>query len=307
MVLFNKSINFIHRLLMIERIHLEIIQQVHKKGSLTAAESLCLTQSALSHAIKKLERKLGANIWEKEGRNLRFTQIGDFILNEASRLLPQLERAEDIIDQFVAGGKGSLSIGMECYPCYQWLLRVVEPYLSKWPNIDVDVKQRFQFGGMSALINHEIDILITPDPLEREDILFTPVFDYEQVLIVNGDHILSNKLFVEPADIRAETLYTYPVNTERLDIYTDFLLPANCAPKSRKTIEATEIMLQLVAAGRGISTLPKWLANEYINSLSIKPIKLGREGIHKSIYFGIRRGDTENAYINGFLELAKSL
>jgi len=193
MVLFNKSINFIHRLLMIERIHLEIIQEVHKKGSLTAAESLCLTQSALSHAIKKLERKLGANIWEKEGRNLRFTQIGDFILNEASRLLPQLERAEDIIDQFVAGGKGNLSIGMECYPCYQWLLRVVEPYLSKWPNIDVDVKQRFQFGGMSALINHEIDILITPDPLEREDILFTPVFDYEQVLIVNGGHILSNK------------------------------------------------------------------------------------------------------------------
>ncbi len=292
---------------MIERIHLEIIQQVHKKGSLTAAaESLCLTQSALSHTIKKLERKLGANVWEKEGRNLRFTQIGDFILKEASRLLPQLERAEDIIDQFVAGGKGSLSIGMECYPCYQWLLRVVEPYLDEWPNIDVDVKQRFQFGGMSALINHEIDILITPDPLERKDILFTPVFDYEQVLIVTDDHVLSEKPFVEPADLSNETLYTYPVDAERLDIYTDFLVPANCAPQARKTIEATEIMLQLVAAGRGVSTLPKWLVNEYMSSLAIKPVKLGEHGIHKSIYFGIRCSDIGNAYIKGFLELAKS-
>ncbi len=293
---------------MIERIHLEIIKQVQEKGSLTAAaESLCLTQSALSHTIKKLEGKLGAKVWEKEGRNLRFTQIGDFILKEASRLLPQLERAEEVIDQFVAGGKGSLSIGMECYPCYKWLLRVVEPYLSEWPNIDVDVKQRFQFGGMSALLNHEIDILITPDPMEREDVLFTPVFDYEQVLIVTSGHKLINKAFVEPADISNETLYTYPVDPERLDIYTDFLIPAHCTPQTHKTIEATEIMLQLVAAGRGVSTLPKWLVNEYMDSLTIKPIKLGKQGIHKSIYFGIRQSDIGNAYIKGFLELAKSI
>lgn len=293
---------------MIERIHLQIVQEVDKKGSLTAAaESLCLTQSALSHTIKKLDHKLGTPIWKKEGRNLRFTQAGEFILKEANRLLPQFERVEEVLSQFASGEKGSLSIGMECHPCYQWLLKVVEPYLQQCPDIDVDVKQRFQFGGMAALFNHEIDIVITPDPLQRDGIIFTPVFDYEQVLIVSSDHKLANKDFVNPSDLNDQLLYTYPVDIERLDIYTDFLIPANCSPKARKAIEATEIMLQLVAAGRGISILPKWLVKEYMNTLSIQPLRLGKQGIQKSIYIGVRETDIVNAHIRAFLDLAKSI
>jgi LysR family transcriptional regulator for metE and metH len=293
---------------MIERIHLQIVREVDKKGSLTAAaESLCLTQSALSHTIKKLDYKLGTPIWKKDGRSLRFTQAGEFILKEANRLLPQLERMEGVLGQFATGEKGSLSIGMECHPCYQWLLKVVEPYLRQCPDIDVDVKQRFQFGGIAALFNHEIDIVITPDPLQKVGVVFTPVFEYEQVLIVSSDHKLSNKDFVNPSDLNDQLLYTYPVDIERLDIYTNFLIPANCSPKSRKIIEATEIMLQLVAAGRGVSILPKWLVNEYMNRLPIKPIKLGSHGINKSIHVGVREADSVSPHILAFLRLAKSV
>jgi len=293
---------------MIERIHLQIVREVDKKGSLTAAaESLCLTQSALSHTIKKLDYKLGTPIWKKDGRSLRFTQAGEFILKEANRLLPQLERMEGVLGQFATGEKGSLSIGMECHPCYQWLLKVVEPYLRQCPDIDVDVKQRFQFGGIAALFNHEIDIVITPDPLQKAGVVFTPVFEYEQVLIVSSDNKLSNKDFVNPSDLNDQLLYTYPVDIERLDIYTNFLIPANCSPKSRKIIEATEIMLQLVAAGRGVSILPKWLVNEYMNRLPIKPIKLGSHGINKSIHVGVREADSVNPHILAFLRLAKSV
>ena len=209
--------------------------------------------------------------------------------------------------QFATGEKGSLSIGMECHPCYKWLLKVVEPYLRQCPDIDVDVKQRFQFGGIAALFNHEIDIVITPDPLQKAGVVFTPVFEYEQVLIVSSDHKLSNKDFVNPSDLNDQLLYTYPVDIERLDIYTNFLIPANCSPKSRKIIEATEIMLQLVAAGRGVSILPKWLVNEYMNRLPIKPIKLGSYGINKSIHVGVREADSVNPHILAFLRLAKSV
>jgi LysR family transcriptional regulator for metE and metH len=60
---------------------------------------------------------------------------------------------------------GSLRIGMECHPCYQWLLRVRQPYLEKWPDTDMDVNQEFQFGALGALLSYEIDVLITPGPL----------------------------------------------------------------------------------------------------------------------------------------------
>ena len=62
----------------LERSHLEIIRAVDQHGSLTAAaEELHLTQSALSHTIRKLESQLDIAIWYREGRNLRPTQAGE--------------------------------------------------------------------------------------------------------------------------------------------------------------------------------------------------------------------------------------
>lgn len=153
---------------MIERIHLAVLREVDRQGSLTAAaDVLCLTQSALSHGMKKLERQLGTPLWLREGRSLRLTQAGQDLLALANRVLPQLEQAEIRLQQFARGERGSLRIGMECHPCYQWLLKIVAPYLAAWPHVDVDVKQRFQFGGIGALFGYEIDLLVTPDPLHR--------------------------------------------------------------------------------------------------------------------------------------------
>ena len=71
---------------MLERIHLTIIREVEKQGSLTAAANvLNLTQSALSHSMKKLEQQLGTDIWLREGRRLRLTQAGQYVLALADR------------------------------------------------------------------------------------------------------------------------------------------------------------------------------------------------------------------------------
>ena len=81
---------------MLEKLHLRIVSEVEKQGSLTAAASvLCVTQSALSHTIKKLEQQLGTPIWLREGRSLRLTQAGEYLLRVANRVLPQLSLAED--------------------------------------------------------------------------------------------------------------------------------------------------------------------------------------------------------------------
>ncbi|WP_250461891.1 LysR family transcriptional regulator [Microbulbifer litoralis] len=292
---------------MIERAHLRILREIERRGSLTAAAgALNLTQSALSHTMKKLEQGSGATLWTREGRLLRLTQAGEYLLREANRLLPQLERIDELLRQYAEGEKGTLNIGMECHPCYQWLLRVVEPFLAQWPGVEVDVKQRFQFGGMAALFNHEIDVLVTPDPIVREGIRFEPVFPYEQMLIVGDESPLRGLDHIEPQQLSDQVLYTYPVDTERLDIYQQFLLPAHCAPGKHKVLEATEIILQMVAANRGVATLPQWLVEEYARTLPIHSVRLGREGIHKQIHLGVRSQDAENLHVRTFIELAGS-
>lgn len=291
---------------MIERIHLSILQQVEKQGSLTAAAGvLHLTQSALSHTMKKLELQLGIDIWLREGRSLRLTQAGQYLLAVANRVLPQLDLAEERLGQFAKGERGALRFGMECHPCYQWLLKVVSPYLAAWPDVDVDVKQKFQFGGIGALFGHEIDLLVTPDPLYKPGLKFEPVFDYELVLVVGKDHALASATFVKPQQLTREVLISYPVAIERLDIYNQFLLPAGITPKRHKAIETTDIMMQMVASGRGVAALPRWLVEEYAANMDVTPVRLGARGIAKQIFLGAREADTTIDYISAFIELAR--
>lgn len=292
--------------IMLERIHLSIVQQVEKQGSLTAAANvLHVTQSALSHSMKKLELQLGTEIWRREGRHLQLTQAGLYLLSVANRVLPQLDLAEERLLQFAQGERGRLSIGMECHPCYQWLLKVVSPYLSAWPDVDIDVKQKFQFGGIGALIGYEIDVLVTPDPLYKSGLKFIPVFDYEQVLVVAKNHPFAGLNYIAPKQMNDEILISYPVEIERLDIYNQFMLPAGISPKRHKVIETTDIMLQMVASGRGVAALPRWLVEEYAKTLEIVPVRLGVEGIAKQIFLGVRDGDDEIDYLHAFVALAE--
>jgi LysR family transcriptional regulator for metE and metH len=289
----------------LERIHLAIIREVEREGSLTAAAArLNLTQSALSHAIRKLEDQLGVDIWRREARSLLPTQAGEYLLSVANRLLPQLSHAEDRLRQFAQGERGKLRIGMECHPCYQWLLKIVAPYLDDWPKVEVDVRQKFQFGGIGALFGHEIDMLVTPDPLFKPGLRFTPVFDYEQVLVVGSGHPLGTAAYIEPHEIAEETLITYPVATDRLDIYTQFLMPAGISPKRHMPIETTDIMLLMVAHGRGVAALPRWLVEENAATFDIRPIRLGRDGVAKQIFLGLREADAQIDYIRAFMDLA---
>jgi len=291
---------------MIERIHLHILREIKQKGSLTAAAmTLNLTQSALSHAIRKLEDRIGTKLWRKEGRSLKMTEAGNMLLNLANRVIPQIEFSEEQLRQYAGGELGTLRIGMECHPCFQWLQKSLTPYLQSWPKIDIDVKQKFQFGGLAALFNYDIDMLITPDPLHKEHISYVPVFPYEQVLIVHSGHRLASHNYLTAEDLSDQTVLSYPVEPQRLDLYAMFLTPESVSPKKHKMIEATEIIFKLVEAGRGVAALPDWLVSEHQEKLSIVPLRLGKHGIQKSIHIGTRSGDQSIPYIKAFIELAK--
>lgn len=291
---------------MLERIHLEILTAIKEHGTLTkAADSLHLTQSALSHSIKKLEGQISTPIWQKDGRNLRLTAAGKRIQTLANRVLPQFSHTELLLNQIAKGEMGSLRIGMECHPCYQWLLRVIEPYLEQWQDIDIDVKQEFQFGALGALLSYEIDVLITPDPLMKPKIEYIPVFNYEHRLVVSTAHELATQDFVLPEQLSNEVLFSYPVEPMRLDIFSQFLNPAKCSVKKHKLIETTEIMLQMVAAGRGVCALPGWLVDEYTRTMPIKSIRFGELGINKQIFIGIRKDEQQFDYLSDFITQAK--
>ena len=285
--------------------HEQLVSPAQAQARRWKACKLDLTQSALSHTVRKLEDQLGTQIWLREGRSLRPTQAGEYLLAVANRLIPQLQHAEERLRQFAQGERGALRIGMECHPCYQWLLKIVSPYLAAWPAVDVDVKQKFQFGGIGALFGYEIDMLVTPDPLHKAGLLFEPVFDYEQVLVVGADHPLCGHDYIEPAALAGETLITYPVAIDRLDIYTQFLMPAGvtppCGTSRSKPPTSCCKWSPVVVAWRPCRA--GWWRNMQKNCRSA-PYGWGAPALPMQIYLGIREADARTDYLCAFLELA---
>lgn len=293
---------------MIERQHLIIIREIKRRGSLTAAaEALNVSQPALSHMIGKLEKRHAIKIWTKKGRGLRLTPSGEYLLGLAERMLPELDHAEKVLAEISKGRRGLMRIGMECHPCQEWLMRVVTPYLAGWPDVDIQLLSSFRFDGIAALSSYEIDLLVTPDPMNIPGLHFTPIFDYELMLAVHSDHHLARAGTVRAEDLIGETLITVPVSVERLDIFTRFLLPARCRPAQHIHAESIEMMLQLVAAGRCITVLPDWFLREAAEDLPIKTLKIGPEGLYKNINLGIRADEHMVAHMAGFIQLARSI
>jgi LysR family transcriptional regulator for metE and metH len=290
---------------MIERNHLRIIQALADNGSLTAAaNALFVTQPALSHQIRYLEQKLDLKLWEREGRKLRLTQAGQLLLGVARQVLPVMEQAEKTLHAYSDGKQGILRLGVECHPCYEWLKTILADYLQQMPKMDVDIVHKFQFSGMEGLLNHHIDLLVTPDKVPQQGVLYAPLFDYELVLLVAATHPLATKTYIQAEDLAKEILLTFPVPHERLDVFSQFLFPAGVKPQS-KALESMEIMLQMVSLQRGVTVLPQWLLEQNKTKLPVTTIKLGNSGLMKTLFAAVREQDQHVPYVQKFIALAE--
>ena len=292
---------------MIEHSHLKIIQALQVNGTLTeAANALCLSQPALSHQISYLEKKLGIALWEREGRSLRLTQAGKLLLDVANQILPVLAQTEKTLQAYSEGRQGILRIGVECYPCFEWLTGMIGQYMRQMPGIDVDIVQKFQFSGLEGLLNHHIDVLITPDLVKKDTISYEILAEYQLILLVAQDHPLAGLQQIIPELLSKETLLTFPVPLERLDILTHFLAPAQLEPEKLKPIESLEIMLQMTALNRGVCVLPEWLADLKNKDLKLQKIQIGNQGLFQRLYLAMREEDKAITYIQQFISIGQN-
>ena len=106
-------------------------------------------------------------------------------------------------------------------------------------------------------------------------------------------------------ELAEETLITYPVDKHRLDIMAKLFLPANIMPKSVRTTDLTQMLIQLVASGRGIAALPDWVVNEYEQKGWVTSKRLSCVspiGLRRTLYAGFRTEEKDKNYFEGFLK-----
>jgi LysR family transcriptional regulator for metE and metH len=292
---------------MIEMRHLKSLKAIRESGSLVeASERLHVTQSALSHQLRDLEDRLGVSLINRRARPLRFTTAGLRMLALADEVLPAVTRVERELQRLAAGDTGRLYLAIECHSCFQWLMPALDAFRAQWPDVELDLSAGFSFAPLPALGRGDLDMVITSDPVEDEAISYLPLFRYELVLALAHEHPLIDKRRIEPADLCEQTLITYPVEHERLDVFTAFLDPAGVTPASVRTAELTPMMAQLVASRRGVAALPNWALTEYLDVGLLKARSLG-DGVWRTLYAAVRHEDEQAPYIRQFLEIAREL
>ena len=287
---------------MIELRHLNTLVALRDSGSLVeAAESLFLTQSALSHQLKDLEDRLDCTLFIRKTKPPRFTPSGRRLLALANEILPMVRNAERDISRLAGGETGRLHIYIECHSCFEWLIPSLNKYRADWPEVQLDLLGSFSYAALPALLRSDLDLVITTDPIVMTGIFYVPLFSYEAMLVISKDHRLSSRAMVLPDDLEKEQLITYPVDRDRLDIFTRFLDPLDIEPLMVRTAELTPMIIQLVASDRGVTCLPNWALTEYLSQDIVLAKRLGESGLRCTLYAAIREDQKEMAFMRDFL------
>ena len=293
---------------MLELRHLRTLATLREADSLVeASERLHLTQSALSHQLKDLEQRLGTSLFVRKTRPVQFTSAGIRLLRLADNLLPQVRQAERDLQRLAGGQAGRLHMAIECHSCFQWLMPTIDQFRNVWPEVEVDFASGHFFDPLPALARGELDLVITSDPQEITGLSYVPLFTYEAMLAISNQHPLGSRAFIEPDDLITETLICYPVERNRLDIFTRFLEPAGVEPAGIRNAELTIMMMQLVASGRGVCCLPNWAITEYLQRGYVSARRLGRDGLFGTLYAAVREDMLEMPYLQDFLLTAKDI
>lgn len=291
----------------IEFRHLRTIKAIYEEGGLArAANSLHITQSALSHQIKGLEDQAGLELFVRRSKPMRLSPAGMKLLRLAEEVLPRVAALEEDFSGLRAGKSGRLHIAIECHACFDWLLPVLEAFRQTWADVDVDIRPGLQFEALPALHRQDVDLVISSDPEDIPGVDFTPLFDYEPVFVCAADHPLASKPFIKATDFADQTLITYPVDRPRLDVFSQLLFPAGVEPKAIRQVELSAVILLLVASGRGVSVLPDWVVRDVGASQSIVTKPLTEGGLTRRLYGASRVEDTAKPFMSHVLKLCRT-
>ena len=289
----------------IELRHLKTLLALQETGSVSlAAKRVFLTQSALSHQIRALEQHYDTPLFERKSNPIRFTPAGERLLQLARELAPLLAAAQRDMAQIIEGEAGELRVAVECHTCFDWLMPAMDTFRPLWPQVELDIVSGFQADPVGLLLTHRADLAIVSEAAAQNGIVYQPLFAYEMVGICAKDHPLADKAVWQAADFAAETLISYPVPDDMLDLLRKILLPAGINP-ARRHSELTVAIIQLVASRRGIAALPYWTVMPYLEKGYVVARQIGHTPLQSELYAAMRQDDADKSFLDNFCQIVR--
>ena len=290
---------------MLEIRHLRMLMAIDETGTVSrAADRMHLTQSAVSHQLKVLESHYGVSMVVRDGKSVKLTEPAKRLVALGRVVIHEIQAAERDVVKIAAGPVGTLRIALECHTCFDWLMPIMDAFRVDWPHVELDLVSGFHPNPLGLLADNVADLVIGSECKLHRNLIYHALFRFEILAVLPTDHPLRMKRYLTATDFAGETLITYPVPDDRIDLIRHVLKPARVHAK-RRTTELTMAILQLVASRRGVAALPSWGITSYLRYGYVIARRIGKDGLWSNLYGVTTEEVAGQSFIRDFLDTAR--
>ena len=248
------------------------IEVADKRSFSRSAESLHLTQPAVSKRIAALESELSARLFDRVGRSVHLTEAGQVLLPSARQLSAELDRIEEVICNLGNSVTGKLSIGTSPHIGVTYLAPVLKQFRVQFPDVDMDIQFNNSAQTLENVENGIFEMglcaLHTPVGPKIKEI---DIWHDDMSIVVARDHPLA-----EEHNVDLELLVKCPAVLPPAPFASRALIDQALAVRNAKAnvnLEVTDFdtLSMMVKIGLGWGILPNTLCNNdslYVVKLS---------------------------------------
>ena len=261
--------------------HLRVVQAIVREGSVTrAAESLYLTQPAVSHTLKDIESRLGVQLFRRKKKRMEPTAEGLSLHRTAERVLDELACAEESLQKFKEGKRGVLRVATECYTCYHWLPRILRRFSETVPDVDLQIVPEATTETLASLLGERIDLAIVHREPSHTSVSAVHLFDDEMLAVFPRSHRLAAQEWVKPEDFADEHLLLHTAPEESL-FMSRYLIPAGVRPRRVSQLSLTQAIFETVRAGLGVTAVAGWMVRGEVEAGHLCTSRLAPDGLKR--------------------------
>lgn len=242
--------------------HLRYFLAVAETHNFTQAAANCyVAQSALSQQIARLEKEVGATLFNRTSRSVRLTAAGELLEPLARRILADVENAQAELDALAGLRRGQLRLGLvQAHVCPVDLVQALADYHASYPGVDFHMVNATSAEMAAAVQTGALDIAVVglaprqiPEGLDYQSLGSDPL-----VVVVPGDHPLAGREVIDLADLPdTHQLIQFARGSGlRRQVEAAF---ARAGVEPGRHFEVSQIydMVQLAAAGIGVTVVPR--------------------------------------------------
>jgi LysR family transcriptional regulator, low CO2-responsive transcriptional regulator len=283
---------------------LHLLCLVESERSLSAAgRKLNLTQSAVSHALKKLEEDAGAKLVERNERGAELTQAGQALLRRAESIFEQMRLARDELHRLRHWGSQRLRFGASSTVCQYLLPTALSTFSKEHPKCRIEVTAGDTSARLLALSEGRLDLaIITHAEQDFAGVDLRELF-VEQLCLVLPAHVKPKSPLLPYIG------YQHGSSLSR-DALQWFDRSEHPRPIAAMELESVEAIRSMVKLGLGYAVLPSWVVREDVKAGTLR-LQKSRAAVTRTWSLAMRRGHkptlVEETWMRSCADAAKGL